>query len=93
MMLLLMMMMMILMVMTMIAFKAFVLTMSMDFIQLVFVKRFKTKENMKLPLSVIIVQRNFKTITMSYFCRSFFSLNDDDYVYSFFFFYSLKIYY
>lgn len=52
MMLLLMMIMMILMVMTMIAFKAFFLTMSMDFIQLVFVKRFKTKENMKLPLPV-----------------------------------------
>ena len=52
MLLLMMMMMMILMVMTMIAFKAFFLTMSMDFIHLVFVKRFKRKENMKLPLSV-----------------------------------------
>ena len=52
MLLLMMMTMMILMVMTMIAFKAFFLTMSMDFIQLVFVKRFKRKENMKLPLSV-----------------------------------------
>ena len=46
--LMMMMMMMILMVMTMIAFKEFFLTMSMDFIQLVFVKRFKTNENMKL---------------------------------------------
>ena len=47
-MMLLLIMMMILMVMTMIAFKTFFLTMSMDFIQLVFVKRFKTKENVKL---------------------------------------------
>ena len=46
--LMMMMMMMILMVMTIIAFKEFFLTMSMDFIQLVFVKRFKTNENMKL---------------------------------------------
>ena len=50
MLLLLMMMMMMMMMMTMIALKAFFLTMSMDFIQLFFVKRFKTKENMKLQL-------------------------------------------
>ena len=50
--LLLLMMMMMMMMMMMIALKAFFLTMSMDCIQLVFVKRFKTKENMKLPLSV-----------------------------------------
>ena len=50
--LMMMIMMMMMMMMTMIALKAFFLTMAMDCIQLVFVKRFKTKENMKLPLSV-----------------------------------------
>ena len=56
----------------MIALKAFFLTMSMDFIQLVFVKRFKTKEHMKFHDCNLIVQHNLKIITMSHFSRSFF---------------------